>query len=564
MILLIGCAQQKNSIPSEITADGIGTEMDTFLTRLNAFGYHGSALVAQGENILLHKAYGEAQVAEGIRNYTSTVFSTGSVTKQFTAAAILKLEMDGRLKTSDSISRFFDDVPDDKAGITIHHLLTHSSGLAGDFGPDDENVDRETYLERIFSVPLDFPIGGRYEYSNAGYSLLAAIIETVSGMEYEAFVQKNLFMPSGMHHTGLKNLAIPDSLVSHSHNKDLSYPSPLDRPSEYYNLKGNGGIVSTPADMYRWHLTLKNREVLSEEACRKLFVPYKKEYDDGDSYYGYGWVVQEYGDGDTLIWHNGGAMPHGWSCAVYHFVSDDLICIVFSNATIDGSLPVDHIVDNLSRIAMGEAYVLPPEVGSVPVEKIKDLSGEYSFDEGGLYIRTANGRLVIEPEGQAAVNILFPTPYAPMLDKYNGKTEELVNLIAAGDYKSASDYFRPSPGGNIWKSMAREWWQSFDSLGSFVSVDIQGTAMAGGAHTHYLLNFEQGQVKCRFFWMGGKCGGMATSENRLGKELLPESATRFAGYNLRDATAISAEIMVDNSVAIAIGDRQFTARAVGD
>jgi CubicO group peptidase (beta-lactamase class C family) len=560
LIAMTGCGQEKTAIPFEVVEGKRANAMDTFLTRLHDFGFHGSILVAQDDDILLHKAYGLASRPDDRENTTSTLFSTGSVTKQFTAAAILKLEMDGHLKTTDSITSFFENVPDDKIGITIHHLLTHSSGFPDSFGPDESELNRDKFLEIAMSCGLSYPVGDHYEYSNTGYSLLAAIVEIVSGAEYEAYLQEHFFKPLGMAHTGLKLIETPDPQVSLSHNEEMSYPSPLDRPDDYYNLKGNGGILSTPADMYRWRLSLKNRTILSEAACRKLFTPYIKEYEDGESYYGYGWVVQKTQSGDTLIWHNGGAMPHGWSCAVYYYLQADLECIVFSNAVIEGSLPVDNIALIMARICNDMEYVMPPEVVSIPPDEYKVSAGVYELDNETILVQMIDDRLQLAPMGQNVAMALFPSPYAEMLPKYNDRTTKVVRLIADKKFDEASAYFDEAPGENMWKSMLREWWQAIDERGTFKGVEIQGTVMGGGAHTYCLLEFDKETVNCRFFWMAGKCRGMATSDNPLFKEFLPQSSTVFAGYSVKSGSIIIADFSEEGILTIKDGDRLFTAR----
>src|SRR5262249_25703156 len=134
-----------------------------------------------------------------------TVFSIGSITKQFTAAAILQLEMQGKLNVQDSISKYLPNVPKDKEAITLHHLLTHSAGLESDFGATDyEPVTREPYIRRALAAKLRSVPGQRYHYANSGYSLLAAIVEIVSGQDYEAYLQENLFKPAGMTKTGYR------------------------------------------------------------------------------------------------------------------------------------------------------------------------------------------------------------------------------------------------------------------------------------------------------------------------------------------------------------------------
>ncbi len=553
-----GCSKTDEDIAGEIVSGQTGAAMDIFLTRLHNFGYHGSVLVARHDSILLHKAYGIASVRDSIPNHTTTLFSTGSVTKQFTAAAIIYLESKGRLRVSDSISRFFADVPEDKKDITIHHLLTHTSGLAPEFGPDEEELSRDEFLKRALSIPLAYPIGDHYEYSNAGYSMLAAIIEIVTGVEYETFLVDNLFHRIGMKSTGLKSIAVPDSMIARSHDAEMNYPSPADRPDHYYNLKGNGGMLSTPADMYRWYRALRSGTLFPREVSKKLFIPAVREYEDGNSYYGYGWVIQEYNSGDTLIWHNGGALPHGWSCAVYHFVQDDLFCVVFSNAPIDGSLPVDDIIDKLSLIALGDEYTLPPEVSKLAPGAIGPIGGTYSLDNGRLSVAVEGDRISVAPDGQDAFDLIFPSPFAPRLFKYNNLTAELVGHIAAGRFAKAAEYYGGMDDPLAWRLMIREWWESFAGLGRYRGIHVYGTMVGGAARTYCRLDFETKSVICRFGWMGGKCGGMMTTEDPAARVLLPQSATRFAGYSLSSADILIAGFR-DDELILSVGNDQITA-----
>ena len=169
-----------------IVQGDLGRKLDAYLSRLEALGYSGGLAVVKGGETVLLKGYGQANREGSVPMGPDSVFNLGSITKPFTAAAILRLQELGKLKTSDPISRFFERVPEDKAGITLEHLLTHSSGLESDFSPTDyEPTTREEYVRRALASKLLFPPGQGYEYANAGYSLLAAIIEQVSGQDYE-------------------------------------------------------------------------------------------------------------------------------------------------------------------------------------------------------------------------------------------------------------------------------------------------------------------------------------------------------------------------------------------
>ncbi|HEX7401864.1 MAG TPA: serine hydrolase domain-containing protein, partial [candidate division Zixibacteria bacterium] len=157
----------------EITArEETATKLDRYLTRITPFGFSGALLVAKDGMIILNQGYGMAIRSENIRNTAETVFSTGSITKQFTAAAIMKLKMGGKLNTSDPIGKFLDGVPKDKSKITIRHLLTHTSGLVQDVGGDYDAAPRDETVKKILAEPLEFKPGERFEYANVGYTLL--------------------------------------------------------------------------------------------------------------------------------------------------------------------------------------------------------------------------------------------------------------------------------------------------------------------------------------------------------------------------------------------------------
>jgi len=549
-------------IPEVIVSGEAGTVMNTYLTRLEAFGFNGSVLVAKGGEILVQNAFGIASVPDSIPNRTMTLFSTGSVTKQFTAAAIVKLAMEGKLSFDDSISKYFNLVPADKASITIHQLLTHTAGLAQVYGPDEESISRDEFIRRVMKQPLYLPVGERYEYSNAGYSLLAAIIEIVSGMDYEQYLKEKLFEPSGMYNTGLHLLHVPDSMIAHSHNDHLNYQSPAERPEDAWNIKGNGGILSTPADMYRWHQALYNDSLFSPDARKKLFSPYVREYEDGDSFYGYGWVIDHYGPGKRLIWHNGGAMPHGWNCAMYYFVDDDLTCIVFSNKPIDGIQPADDIVRNLAHIALGQEFSMPPAITRIDSAKAKAFAGAYTMPGNDRFdVRLEGQEMIIEPEGQTAAMLLYPSPYADRLPKYNDWTADLVKALATGDDDKALTYFSEhmaTP--EEWNQMNHEWWSSFDSLGAFKRVEPIATITTDGAQSYCRLVFEKGEVVCRFFWMAGKCGGIM-SDVRLEKRFLPVSDSEFCSYDIRSGAPVRVVFSGPDALTVeAVGGRASASR----
>ncbi|TDC06915.1 class A beta-lactamase-related serine hydrolase [Nonomuraea longispora] len=294
-----------------------------FLARTLPEGPGGTVIAARGDRIVDCEGFGLADRAAGTPAACDTVYDVMSITKQFTAAAILKLETMGRLRTSDPISAHLGQVPPGKQGITVHHLLTHTAGLPESLGDDYEVLSREGLLARaLASAPLSAP-GERFRYSNAGYSVLAAIIEKVSGLGYEEFLAEHLFAPAGMTSTGYvlphwdrSRMAVEYDAGGRAKGRPDEHPRAPDGP--YWNLRGNGGMLSTARDMFRWHRALIGDTVLPGGAKDKLFTPYAP-MPDSDESYAYGWSMHGTGDG-RIAWHDGG---NSWSLASYARSLDD-------------------------------------------------------------------------------------------------------------------------------------------------------------------------------------------------------------------------------------------------
>ena len=222
-------------------------ETRTYLRRLEKLGFAGVVLVAKGEMPLFAEGFGLADRERGLRWSPATVSNLGSITKQFTGAAILTLEEDEKLSVTDPITRYFDGVPADKAGITLHELLTHSSGLSdpGDIG-DYDAVPLPEYVRQVLAEPLLFQPGRGYEYANANFSLLGAIIEKLSGASYERFLRERFFLPAGMHETGYQLPLWGDDRMAQGYIDGKRWGTVLERSmaadGPHWALRANGGI----------------------------------------------------------------------------------------------------------------------------------------------------------------------------------------------------------------------------------------------------------------------------------------------------------------------------------
>ena len=305
-----------------------------YLDTLEHEGFSGAVLVEFRGKVVISEGYGYSNVEKKLKNSTRTVFDIGSVTKQFTAAAIMKLEMGGRLSTEDRLSKYFKNVPAGKSEITIHQLLRHSSGLVSNVGGDYERIAEAAFVDTVMKSPLKFRPGTAFSYSNIGYSLLGMIVEKVSGMPYESFLYRNLWHPAGMEQTGYRRPDFSDDLVATGYqNDDRVWGKPMekqwDEDGPFWHLKGNGGILSTVEDMFRWNQALLTDCVLSEGAKAKLYRPKLREGEDSASYYAYGWDVHRTPRGTTFYWHNG---SNGIFFAdFYRFIDEGTTVIVLTN-----------------------------------------------------------------------------------------------------------------------------------------------------------------------------------------------------------------------------------------
>ena len=325
-------AQAQISVPParQRTVERINRYLDT----LEARGFSGSVLVELDSSRIVSRGYGLRDRARGLSNTPTTVFDIGSITKQFTAAALLTLEMQGKLRVGDSLGIYFPKSPGDKAGITLHQLLRHESGLPSTIGRDYDKISAPAFVDSVLKAPLLFTPGTRFSYSNIGYSLLAMIIEKVSGQPYEEYLYTNLWKPSGMESTGYRRPHFNPESIAVGYDRDGNvWGKPTEKPWDddgpSWHLRGNGGILSTTEDLARWHHALLGDKILTPAARTKYYHPVLRSTEATDSYYAYGWDVHRTPRNTLLLWHNG---ANGIFYADFaRYIDDGVTIIVLMN-----------------------------------------------------------------------------------------------------------------------------------------------------------------------------------------------------------------------------------------
>jgi CubicO group peptidase (beta-lactamase class C family) len=329
-------------LPEQDDADAVirgnlGTRLDTLLMQQVLEGFSGSVRVAMYGQTVLHRGYGYANREDRIPVTTRTVFDVASYAKSFTMAAILMLEQQGKLETDDRITRYFDNVPAEKREITIDHLLGMRSGLheyhdtTGDF----EIMSREEAIRRILSQELRFMPGEDRGYSNSGYTLLAMIIEKVSGRPYAEFLRVQLFEPAGLEHTGYyQDPRWSEGQVAYGYDarKFGDRNSPRHWPQITWACSGNGCLVSSPGDLGRWLNALMAGRVLSMKAQSKMYTVYMKP---------------EPTTWGGLVLATAEANDFGFTTATYEFPESQGYVIVTSNT---GRIRAPDMADKLVRM----------------------------------------------------------------------------------------------------------------------------------------------------------------------------------------------------------------------
>lgn len=318
-------------------------------TKLGHFS--GSILIAKQGEVILNKGYGMANLEHEILNTPQTKFRLGSTSKPFTALSILQLQEQGLLSIHDSIDRFLPDYPNGHK-ITIHHILTHTSGIPNftqlpDFAEFKGVYTRpENTVKRFKNLPLEFAPGDRFKYSNSGYVLLAHIVEHISKEVFSDFLQKHIFAPLNMHNSGcdnhktiLKNRASGYEVENHKIVNcefiDMSIPT------------GGGGLYSTAEDLYLFDRGLYTNKIISIASLDLMHRSYVTSPQHSASY-GYGWFIADDKFKDTSrkrIGHGGGI--YGFKSEFNHYVDDDVVVIVLSNLSIT---PKEKMAFDLAEI----------------------------------------------------------------------------------------------------------------------------------------------------------------------------------------------------------------------
>jgi CubicO group peptidase (beta-lactamase class C family) len=333
--------------------------------------FMGAVLVARGDEVILSKGYGFANLEWNIPNTPTTKFRLGSITKQFTAAAILLLAEQGKLTLEDTVKKHWPGAPAAWDAITLFDLLTHTSGIPN-VTSDAEFLQwkmhpstPEQTLAHVRDKPLEFTPGERMSYTNSGYVLLGYLVERISGQSYASFMRDNVFKPLGMNDSGYDVSAtiLPQRAAGYS-------PGMVNAPYTDMTVPhGAGGLYSTTEDLLRWTQGLFGGRLLSAASLEKMTTPFKSDY-------AFGVAVNEAG-GRKSISHGGGI--EGFNTQLTYYPDSQVTVAVLAN--VNGNVPT-QLAGQLGQIANGDTPVrLSAERTPVdlPRDKLDRLVGSYEL-----------------------------------------------------------------------------------------------------------------------------------------------------------------------------------------
>jgi CubicO group peptidase (beta-lactamase class C family) len=403
IILMLAIVFNASAQPKTKENQQLSSAIDKILEEdYKADGPGVAVLVAKNGKVVYHKGIGMANLELGVPMNSDMIFRIGSITKQFTAVAILQLMEQGKLSLENEITKFIPDYPTHDHKITIHHLLTHTSGIASYTGMKDwtpEVMKKDfTPLEMIDffkDQPMDFEPGEKWLYNNSGYFLLGYIIEKVSGMSYGDYVHKFIFEPAGMINSlyGNDRIVLKNRAYGYQQGSNgIENASFLSMSQPY----AAGSLMATVEDLYKWNRALITGKLIKKESLDLAWANYTLN-DGSKTNYGYGWMPGNL-QGFEMIGHGGGI--NGFLTLESYFPDEGLFVALFNNCTCNST----EATNTIAALALGKPFDYK-EI-NLPAAMLDEYTGVFQNQSGvqrNIYVD--NGKLISQRVGGGTFTI---------------------------------------------------------------------------------------------------------------------------------------------------------------
>lgn len=451
-------ATQTPSLPDSV----LGAAVADYMARLEAFGFSGVVLVGRGDEVIHVSAHGVAD-REAPRPFTSgTVVALGSITKVYTAAAILRLVDRGELALTDTLGAFVPDLPSDQAAVTLAQLLTHSSGFGELSHSDEDEVSRNQMLEETGRLSLLDQPGASVSYSNLGFSLLAVILEDVTGLTYEEALRREVLVPARAWETGYTRAGWGPERVAAGYIQGRRWGTIVEHfpggsgPS--WTLMGNGGLHTTVFDAFRFVRAFTRGEIVSPELTAASMEPFGGRFPAR----GLGWERYTAPDDTRAVGHDG---SNNFLTASVRYLRDhDITLVAAANQT---EFTAIDIMPPLLRLVTGLETPLPPKIDPEPLDDGGRRALLGLWEVGGGRIRVVDGgdHVQIHVEGQTLLDrVLAVTPEVrARLDDDTERAQRIVTAAGEGDFSGAPILQR------VWNALE-------DQFGPIEHAEVLGSA----------------------------------------------------------------------------------------
>lgn len=556
-ILLFLLATVTNTIDVIAQADTQTlAHLNEYLIFLNNAGFSGQILVAEKSKVICNQSFGFANKETMYPITSATSFNIGSLTKQFTATAIMWLEQNDKLSTSDTLGKFWETLTPDKKSITIHQLLTHTSGFGREVFKSSEPISKDDLLNQIFSSKLLNTPGTLFQYSNSGYEVLAAIVEKVSGIPFKEFIRQKFIIPYNFNDTyfNTDSLIGIDHKIAFGYNEWKQVSNSLSQ-STNWSTTGASNILSTMEDLFKWFSLVHSEKILNPVETSRLFSSFVKT--DEDEEYSYGWYSTKTSAGKQLIYHGGDIK--GFHSEFRYYPEEDRVIIILTNQELFTlGIFKYRIASNIYKTLSGTQVDFPIETTKLKTDILYKYCGIYQLDSSNSFkIWINGGQPTIGTWGQMSINLIVSKKSSNQinLDSISEKSLQLMNSVINGNEEIAKKMLSPKGFDFYYPSLKEKYMAYSMAMDGNPSISLGGTIPAywrgdGFSRTYLKLNFATGSSTFYLGWGAEDINDVTINNDRpfpLIYPLIFKNENNCLVYDLDNANKTTIDFIINKN-----------------